>query len=185
MNLDLGAIISKSNNYKRILENTLKYREDWKATIKPMLKETLEYILKETELKAQIKEQNNIENLEAIVLDLGKSSSGISESLEDTGIKRTMVKTNGGLVYQQLFNGKIMIMALSPHIEGYGEARPPRTLEILRPDELKQPFIVRHFESMLKDITDWEDFDDDQPQKSNIGFTPIGYINGEENNAKS
>ena len=79
------------------------------------------------------------------------------------------------LIYQQLFNGKIIVMLVSPHIEGYGQPKPPLSLEILRPDELKVPFIIRHMESFLKDITDWEDFDDDEPQKASSGFTPIGF----------
>jgi hypothetical protein len=66
-------------------------------------------------------------------------------------------------------------MIVSPFIEGYGQPKPPMTLEILRPDELKQPFIIRHMEAFLKNITEWEDFDDDEPQKSTNGFNPIGF----------
>ena len=173
--MDTGSLLVKAKAYKSVLENTQKYRQAWHDEIKPLLLKNLEFILKEIEVKAEIKEVNNIENLEAIILDLGKSSSGISESLEDTGIKRTMVKMNGALIYQQLFNGKVMVMISSPHIDGYGEPKPPRSLEILRPDELKEPFVVRHVELLLKEITEWEDFDDDQPQKSSIGFNPIGF----------
>ena len=95
--------------------------------------------------------------------------------MEDTDIKRIMIKTNGALVYQQLFNGKIMIMIVSPSIEGYGEPKPPKMMEILRPEELKTPFILRHIEAFLKDITEWEDYDDDEPQKPNNAFSPIGF----------
>jgi hypothetical protein len=45
----------------------------------------------------------------------------------------------------------------------------------LRPDELKVPFIIRHMEAFLKDITDWEDFDDEEQKSSAIGFNPIGF----------
>ena len=71
-------------------------------------------------------------------------------------------------------------MILSPHIEGYGQPKPPLTLEILRPDELKAPFIIRHMEAFLKDITDWEDFDDEEQKSSAIGFNPIGFNSGHE-----
>jgi hypothetical protein len=175
--MDIGSLMSKINKYKQVLENTNKYREEWNASIKPMLEKTLNEIINQATLtKASIIIRDNIDNLESVVLDLGRSSSGISENVDDSGVKRTMIKSNGSLIYQQLFNGKIIVMIVSPHIEGYGQPKPPTTIEILRPDELKAPFIIRHMELFLKDITEWEDFDDDQPQKSNaIGFTPAGF----------
>lgn len=185
MNLDLGSLQIKARGYNQVLQNTLQYRAAWKSEIKPMLMDTLNFILKNIEIKGEVKEQTNIENLEAVIVDLGKVSSGISENFENTGVKRTMIKINGALLYQQLFNGKVMVMIVSPHIEGYGEPKPARTLEILRPDELKQPFLIRHFEALLKDVTEWEDFDDDQPSKSTIGFNPSGYISNEDAPIKS
>jgi hypothetical protein len=179
MKLDLGSIMVKANAYKKVLENTNSYRLAWTSDIKPMLLSTLKEIFANTGIKVEIKEQDKIENLESIVVDLGKSSSGISESMEDSGVKRTMIKSNGALIYQQLFNGKVIVMIVSPYIEGYGEPKPPRTVEILRPDELKEPFVIRHVELLLKDLTEWEDYDDDQPQKSSIGFSPIGFNNDE------
>ncbi|HOY13832.1 MAG TPA: hypothetical protein PLY70_11855 [Saprospiraceae bacterium] len=184
--MDYGTLQVKANAYKTVLSNTVNYRTEWNRMIKPMIHTTLNEILKACELKGEVKNQDNIENLEAVILDLGKSSSGISENLEGSDVKRTMVKSNGAIIYQQLFNGKIMVMLMSPYIEGYGEPKPPKTLEILRPDELNKPFILRHFELFLKDITEWEDFDDDQPTtKSNIGFNPIGFHTEELNQADS
>jgi len=174
--MDTGTLLAKVNKYKQVLENTGKYRLAWHSDVKPMLSKTLEEILKQSDLpKAEIITRDNIENLEAVILELGRSSSGISENVEDSGVKRTMIKSNGSLIYQQLFNGKIMVMILSPHIEGYGQPKPPLTLEILRPDELKVPFIIRHMEAFLKDITDWEDFDDEEQKSATIGFNPIGF----------
>lgn len=174
--IDLGTLPGKVEKYKQVLDNTIQYRKAWHGEIKPMLIKTLNDLLKELSLeKAEVTERDNIENLEAVVLDLGRSSSGISENLENTGVKRTMIKSNGSLIYQQLFNGKIMIMLISPHIEGYGEPKPPQTLEILRPAELKAPFILRHMEAFFKVITEWEDFDDDEPTKSTTSFNPIGF----------
>jgi hypothetical protein len=177
--MDTGTLMTKINRYKQVLENTQNYRKAWHTDVKPMLKKELESVLKTLDLeKAGVVVKDQIENLEAVVLDLGRSSSGISENLEDTGVKRTMIKTNGSLIYQQLFNGKIIVMILSPYIEGYGQPKPPTTLEILRPDELKPPFVVRHLESLFKEITLWEDYDDEE-QKNTIGFTPnpIGFGN--------
>lgn len=172
--MDIGTLASKANDYKRILKNTTEYRKKWPKGMKPLIMNTLQEILKQTELPGTIKEQDKIENLEAIVLDLGRTASGISESLEDTDIKRKMIKSNGALVYQQLFNGKVMIMTVSPFIEGYGEPKPPRPMEILRPEELTEAFIIRHVETFLKEITEWEDYDDDEPTQKNA-FQPIGF----------
>lgn len=174
--MDIGTLIVKVNKYKQVLENTETYRAAWHSDIKPLLVDALNEIIEDTQLnKAEVIIRDNIENLETIILDLGRSSSGISENITDSGVKRTMIKSNGSLVYQQLFNGKIMVMVFSPHIEGYGDPKPPKTIEILRPDELKAPFIIRHMELFLRDITDWEDFDDDEPEKKPNSFNPIGF----------
>ena len=178
MALDLGTLVSKANEYKLILENTQEYRVQWDKKMKPLILKTLKEILKQTGINGKINIQDNIENLEAIVLDLGRSASGISENLENTDIKRAMIKSNGTLIYQQLFNGKVMIMTVSPYIEGYGEPKPPKPLEILRPRELSTGFIIRHMETFLKEITEWEDYDDDEPSKKNA-FNPIGFNRSE------
>lgn len=174
MAIDLGTLISKANDYKQILKNTGSYRKQWPKQMKPLILKTLKEILDQTGIKGKVTEQDNIENLEAVVLDLGRSASGISENLENTDIKRAMIKSNGALIYQQLFNGKVMIMSVTPYIEGYGEPKPPKPLEILRPDELTEGFIIRHVETFLKEITEWEDYDDDEPSQKNA-FNPIGF----------
>lgn len=174
MAIDLGTLISKANDYKQILSNTEQYRKQWPKKMKPLILKTLKEILKQTGIKGNVENQDNIENLEAIVLDLGRSASGISESLENTDIKRAMIKNNGALIYQQLFNGKVMIMIVTPFIEGYGEPKPPKPIEILRPEELSSSFIIRHVETFLREITEWEDYDDDEPTSKNA-FNPIGF----------
>ena len=60
-----------------------------------------------------------------------------------------------------------------PVIEGLNEPKQPRTLEILRPEELKKPFVYRQMETFLKEMADWEDFDDDVPTQQ-IGFNVGG-----------
>ncbi|NJN35339.1 MAG: hypothetical protein HC817_14875 [Saprospiraceae bacterium] len=89
------------------------------------------------------------------------------------GIKRDLVKHNGSLVYQQLFNGKILVLINLPFIEKYGQPQQPRSIAIYRPEELKEPFILRHVEALISDVTNWEDYDDDAPTQDpnqRIGF---------------
>ncbi|MEO5581468.1 MAG: hypothetical protein ABIR66_02145 [Saprospiraceae bacterium] len=171
---NFGSILAKVQIYKSILSNTVEYRKKWHTDLKPMIQSVLDDFLVQSELRGEVKVQDKIDNLESVELDLGRSSSGISENMEDTDVKRTMIKSNGALIYQQLFNGKVMIMVVNPLIEGYGEPKAPITLEILRPEELKPVFIMRHIETFIKSITEWEDYDDDHPTKVPIGFQPIG-----------
>ncbi len=173
MNIDIAKLKEKVNGYKQVLENTKNFRQQWKDKTRTFIEDTLRGIMEQTGLKATLTEKTNIENLEAIVFDLGRTSSGLAENF-DTDIKRIMVKHNGALIYQQLFNGKIMVMLVSPNIEGYGEAKSPLSLEILRPEEVVAPAIFRHVKELLEDITEWEDYDDDDP-KTKLPFQPIGF----------
>ena len=175
--MDIAGLIGKVNEYENTRKNTSAYRESWNAEIKPMLRSHLENIIKETGLKAKVDERTEMDNLEAIVLDLGQEESGISQRVTDS-LNKSMIRYNGMLVYQQLFNGKIIIMIVPPFIEGLGQPKPPYNLEILRPEELKPPFILRHVEKLLKEVTEWEDYDDDLPEKKAIGFQS-GFKNNE------
>lgn len=173
---DLSGLMGRFRKYKEVLSSTDQHRELWQTHAKPLMVDLLKSVCKEADLpKAEVIVRDNVENLEVVALDLGRSASGISEKMEDTGIKRMMVKTNGSLIYQQLFNGKIMVMAVRPHIEGYGQPLPPLNLEILRPDEVTAEQIVKHIEVFLQNITDWEDFDDEEQRSSSMGFNPIGF----------
>ncbi len=177
MSLDITNLKKKAEVYKTVVSNTDIYRQQW-PELKKYLMEQLTAIINEIQIKAQVSNVDKLENLESVILDFGKTSSGISEHFEDSGVKRTMIKSNGSLIYQQLFNGKIMVMVLPPSIEGYGEPKPPKSLEILRPEELQPTNIVSHIEVLLKEVIDWEDYDDNEPSKPSIGFQPIGFSNG-------
>lgn len=173
MQYDKERLLEKVANYKRVLNNTIQFRKEWNEGLKEMISSTLSEIVTQTDLKARIVYRTQIENLEAVLLDLGRTKSGLVENIENTDVSHIMVKHNGALIYQQLFNGKIMVMIESPHIEGYSEPKPAKFIEILRPDEFNPPFIYRHMESFLKDITEWEDFDDTDEKKPPIGFQPF------------
>lgn len=174
--IDVSGLMVRFRKYKEVLDNTDKNRSHWQEFAKPLIIDFLKKVSKEAELpRAEVIVRDNVENLEVVALDLGRSASGISEKMEDTGIKRMMIKSHGSLIYQQLFNGKIMVMVVRPHIEGYGQPLPPLNLEILRPDELTAEQIVKHIEVFLQNITDWEDFDDEEQRNSSMGFNPIGF----------
>lgn len=165
---DLNNLQKRVKKYNEILQNTRTYRQEWKDDLKKMIKDTLQEIIDNTDLEAEINLKEHLENLEAIELSLGHVKSGLYEEI-NTKIKKHLIKHNGSLIYQQLFNGKIIVLIYFPAIEGYGEPRPPKTIAIYRPEEIKPAFILRHMEEFIKDVSDWEDYDDDEPSKK-IGF---------------
>jgi len=171
--MELTNIKSKVDKYNSILGNTTAYRKRWVEDIHDLITGTLESIIKETKLNAFVEVKDDIENLEIITLSLGSEVSGIAEKFPGNKTKRPFIKNNGALIFQQLFNGKIMTMIMYPYIEGYGQPKPPRTVEIVRPEELTEGFIIRYVEEFLKEIIEWEDFDDDVPEK--MGMNPIGF----------
>ncbi len=167
-NNDLSNLKRRVEQYKEILSNTRAYRTTWKESLRDEIVGLLKKMSEETGLGAEVEVKSDLENLEAIVLSLGDSKSGMYQQVSDD-IKRHMIKNNGALIYQQLFNGKIMVLINYPFIEGYGQPAPPKTVAIYRPEELKTPFFVRHMEEFIGEITNWEDYDDDEPNKR-LGF---------------
>ncbi|MCS6930033.1 MAG: hypothetical protein NZM43_11155 [Saprospiraceae bacterium] len=160
----------KVERYKEVLRNTETYRQYWREYLKPALVEHLKKATALVQLACTVEERADICNLEAVVLSLGHSHSGLGEPIGN-GLSRDLIKHNGALVYQQLFNGKIMVLINYPYIERYGQPQPPKTLAIYRPEELKEPYIIRHLETFIAEITFWEDYDDDRPDENQrIGF---------------
>jgi len=172
--MDIGSLQTKVDTYRGIVENTKNYRKDWDESLKDMIIKNLEEINEKSGLGAKIEIQDNMQNLEVLLFTLGQEISGIAERIDNTDVTRAMIKHNGALVYQQLFNGKVMVMISYPYIENYGQPKPPRMIEILRPEEFKPPYIIRHVEEFLKDVIDWEDYDDDV-QQGQMASTPIGF----------
>lgn len=161
----------KVERYKEVLDNTQRYRKIWKTDLKNSIVEQLQSLVKTGLLPATVEAVGEIKNLEAVVLSLGTSKSGLGEAVGN-GLHRDLIKQNGSLVYQQLFNGKILVIINYPFIEKYGEPKPPKTIAIYRPEELKAPYFQRHIETFVTEVTAWEDFDDDLISEPNqrIGF---------------
>ncbi|MFK8103207.1 MAG: hypothetical protein AB8G15_11805 [Saprospiraceae bacterium] len=177
---DLNNLKRKVQHYKEILTNTVQYRKVWESTLRDEIVSQLETICQEIKLTVTIELKEDIENLETIILSLGSVKSGLFQKVNDT-IQRDLIKSSGSLIYQQLFNGKIAVMINLPFIEGYGEPRPPKNIAIYRPEEIENPFIIRHLEALLKEVTLWEDYDDDDQQvQKRIGYRSTGIENPEQ-----
>ncbi len=158
----------KAEEYRRVLENTNAYRKVWRETLAEQIIAALKSTAESCGLSATIERRGQIDNLEAITLSLGNVGSGMVKEVVD-GVRRNLIKHNGSLVYQQLFNGKVIVIVQYPFIESYGERHAPKTIAIYRPEELRGPYFERHVEELLTEATKWEDYDDDEPHQK-IGF---------------
>lgn len=156
-------------HYKEVLQQSVLYRKAWQDELKEEIIRQLTHLSRETGLEVQIEEKKDLKNLEAIVLSLGAVRSGLYKEVNPS-FQKDLVKHNGALIYQQLFNGKIVVLIQYPFIEGYGEPKPPKTIAIYRPGELQPPFFIRHLEAFISEITLWEDYDDDDEPAQRIGF---------------
>ncbi|MBL7779852.1 MAG: hypothetical protein JNM22_01460 [Saprospiraceae bacterium] len=167
---DLFSLQRKVGRYQEVLNNTRRYREVWHQSLKQMIVEQLTHLSSASGLTGTIEVRSDISNLEAVVFSMGSVESGLSEQIGN-GLKRDLIKNNGNLIYQQLFNGKVLVLINYPFIEKYGQPQPPKTIAIYRPEELKEPYFLRHLETFVADITNWEDYDDDAPEPNQrIGF---------------
>jgi hypothetical protein len=166
---DYAGLKSKVKRYNEILANTKAYRERWNSHLKNLIVSELETMVKVAGLNGKIEFSDKVKHLEYVILSLGSEESGISE-IVDEKIEKPLIKKNGSLIYQQLFNGKVQVMVVLPFIEGFGDPSPPKVIGIYRPEEIKPPFLIRHMEDFVKEITQWEDFDDDDQIMQKIGF---------------
>lgn len=167
---DIQNLIRRVQRYEEILQNTARYREVWNTELRAYIQNTLNDMIKGSGMRATTEHVTGTTNLEAVILTMGNGKSGVAQTVAQD-VHRELIKHNGSLIYQQLFNGKVIVMINYPFIENYGEPRPPKTIAIYRPEELKEPFFVRHVETFIDEITRWEDYDDDQPDENQrIGF---------------
>lgn len=164
------AIKERAKKYTEILQQVIEYRNSWEKSLKKFITETASNILKETSIQAVVEVEERFENLESITISLGKSLSGISENVDDS-TQRNIIKDKGSLVYSQLYNGKIQAWMTYPLIEGLMQAKPPKMIGIYGPLEFNENLMLANFDEFFKELIEWENYDDDQPNHANrIGF---------------
>lgn len=160
MNRELFNLQRKVESYRQVLSNTQVYRQMWLDSLKEEIMTQLQRISELAGLQGTVEEREELVNLGAVVFSLGDEESGMAREVAGN-IRRNLIKHNGSLIYQQLFNGKVLVLMNYPYIESYGQPAPPRTIGIYRPEELKPPFFLRHMETFIQEVTFWEDYDDD------------------------
>ncbi|MCF8239247.1 MAG: hypothetical protein K9I85_13885 [Saprospiraceae bacterium] len=170
---DLSNLQRKVETYHEILNNTIAYRNVWKDELKAEIMLNLTELAEKAGLNGTVEEREELVNLGGVIFSLGAEKSGMSHEVAEN-IQRDMIKQNGSLIYQQLFNGKIMVLINYPFIENYGQQSQPKPVGIYRPEELKKPFLVRHMEAFVQEMINWEDYDDDDnggaKAQQSIGF---------------
>ncbi len=165
------ALKDRAKRYQEILDQVVTYRDEWGSSLKHFIINKSEEILKQTDINANIQVEERFKNLESITISLGKSLSGISEVV-DENVNRSIVKDQGALIYSQLFNGKIQVWMTYPLIEGLMQPKPPKGMGIYAPPEIDERHIMTKFDEFFKELIEWENYDDDQPNHSSnrIGF---------------
>lgn len=165
------AIKDRAEKYKNMLERVEEYRAEWHKSLKNFIKDNVNLILEQIGMDAEIKEGEEIKGMETIMVRLGTKRSGIFQELKD-GDKRPFWKDFGAISYNQLFNGKVQVWMTHPIIEGLMEPPPPKLIGIYAPPEFNEALMIDHFDNFLKELTEWEDYDDDDPvpQSAKIGF---------------
>jgi len=179
--MDTSKLKSKVAQLESVMKNTHDYREAWETSHKEMIMSTLEKLIEETHINGEVILNDHFGGLEAISLALETRDSGIYERITDHTSK-ALIRNGGVLTYHQLFNGKIGILIGYPYIEGIGQPKMPKTLEIVRPEELKEINILRQVEIFIDEITEWEDFDDDKQSVHKIGFHHVPGVKTESEN---
>ena len=170
--MDTSKLEIKVSKLTQVMENTQSYRNVWEESYKKMIVDTLEKLIEAGNIDGEVVVNDRFEGLEAISLALETRDSGIYERITDN-TKRALIRNGGVLTYHQLFNGKIGILIGYPYIEGIGQPKMPKTVEIVRPEELKEINILRQVEMFIDEITEWEDFDDDKQSVQKIGFNHL------------
>lgn len=168
------AIKERVGKYKTMLDQVTKWRETWSKSLKKFILKEIDKLLDATDLIATVSEEEKIKGLEAITIRLGSKKSGIYAMADESNERKDFFKEYGTLVYSQLFNGKVQVWMTFPFIEGLVEPRPPKLIGIYAPPEFTEDLIVNNVETFLKDLIEWEDYDDDDPntpqRPQQIGF---------------
>jgi hypothetical protein len=162
------AIIRRAETYTALLMQVKEYREQWEKKLKQFILNRIDEILKVISIGAHVEVEEKITGLQVISVKLGKKASGIFQQMED-GTAKHFIKDYGTLYYSQLFNGKVQVWMTYPVIEGMMEPRPPIMLGIYAPPEFIDGLISGNFDRFLKELAEWENYDDDPPTKK-IGF---------------
>ena len=76
---DLSNLKRKVKQYQEVLSNTQSYRATWKESLKQSILDQLNRMIQECSLNAEVEHKDNVENLEAIVVNLGETRSGLYE----------------------------------------------------------------------------------------------------------
>lgn len=166
------ALKERAKKYTDVLQQVVDFREAWGSSLKQEILDTIDKVLAQTGISANIEIEERFEHLESITVSLGKNISAISEKIADN-TSRPIVKDMGAMVYSQLFNGKVQCWMTYPLIEGLMQPKQPKMIGIYAPAEFNEELILGNFDSFFKELIEWENYDDDQPgaeATTRIGF---------------
>lgn len=138
----------------------------WQSEVKDFIKDTLQALQEEHNIAGKIKEEDKITNIEAIYLDMGQSTTEIK--VTDAEEPKQVKRSEGSLMYSQLYNGKISVWIRYPKIKKLMKRKAPKIIEVYEPKDLSTADITEHLQLFFQELTDW--MNQDKTQTRPIGF---------------
>lgn len=152
---DLSTYWEKLQKAKADISNRQKY---WQQTCASFLERNLNEVIQKYQIEAVVKHEKRITNMEAIMLDFGRTESGLYE-ISSPETQRPFIKDFGSLIYSQIYNGKVSVWIRYPVIEGLMDRQAPKVLYLYEPSEITPSHIYSHIKDTLKELAEWEDQD--------------------------
>lgn len=140
-------------HYQVAKQQVLDRQASWQQEVKPFIRQTLQALKTQNQLDGEIKEENKITNIEAIYLDLGQTGTEIQ--VKDGKEKKSLKRSEGSLMYSQLYNGKISVWIRYPKIQKLMKRKEPKILEVCEPLDLQAEHIEKHLSVFYEELTSW------------------------------
>lgn len=151
--MSLNTLQEAHQNYQAARQQVLDRQESWQNEVKAFIRQSLEALKMQNQLDGEIKEENKITNIEAIYLDLGQTKTEIQ--VKNGAERKTLKRSEGSLMYSQLYNGKISVWIRYPKIQKLMKRKAPKVLDVYEPLELTAEQIEAHVKIFYEELTLW------------------------------
>lgn len=159
-----------SNKYKEYLSLQQKITERqqlWLNDLQPKLIKVLNELVESNKMNAKVEVEENATNMQPVYITLGTADSGIAK-IEGEEIEVPFPKEKGALLFSPIYNGKISTMIKYPNIKGLMQAKAPKMLELMEPEEMNEEKIEDLLIKFFQEVMDWEN-------QFNLNNNPIGF----------
>ncbi len=157
LNFELTTIQENAFIYETHLKNVNRRRELWITVVKEKIRSTLESVRKNfKKIDWDITILDERKNLEAVVLKIKDTPSGISEVTTD-GNTRQFIKVGAELGFSQMISGKINVWFEYPYWENLQISKQLRKhMVTIEPSYVTEGLIGGFVHQFLAEITNYE-----------------------------